>query len=147
MDTFNNHLHLPVTKVDFAAPMLERLAGVSDPEAKRKAIGAAFIDVFKAYATKLEAELGTKPKFLVQVGGRRRAGCCGCHIPHAARLCAAAPRCAVLCCAVLYCAVLCCAVLRCAVWPRTWDGCWGQAPGVESGPGWPAARACSTGPP
>ena len=47
MDTFNQHLHLPVTKVDDAARMLGRLKGVSDPEAKRKAIGSGFIDVFR----------------------------------------------------------------------------------------------------
>lgn len=71
MDTFNNHLHLPVTCIDHSGPMLEQLKGLSDPEAKRKAIGGAFIDVFKAYAEKLEKELGTKPRFLVQVGGGR----------------------------------------------------------------------------
>jgi GMP synthase (glutamine-hydrolysing) len=66
MDTFNEHLHLPVTKVDDAERMLKRLTGVSDPEAKRKAIGAEFIDVFSEFATKLETELGHKPRFLVQ---------------------------------------------------------------------------------
>ena len=66
MDTFNEHLHLPVTKVDDAERMLGRLKGVSDPEKKRKAIGAEFIDVFADYATKLESELGHKPRFLVQ---------------------------------------------------------------------------------
>ncbi|EFN56364.1 hypothetical protein CHLNCDRAFT_144859 [Chlorella variabilis] len=44
MDTFNQHLHLPVCKVDDADRMLGRLKGLSDPEAKRKAIGAEFID-------------------------------------------------------------------------------------------------------
>lgn len=45
MDTFNNHLHLPVTCIDHSKPMLDRLRGLSDPEAKRKAIGAEFIEV------------------------------------------------------------------------------------------------------
>lgn len=67
MSTFNEHLHLPVVLVDHSKQMLARLAGVSDPEAKRKAIGAEFIEVFKAYATELEKKLGKKPKFLVQV--------------------------------------------------------------------------------
>lgn len=66
MDTFTNHLHLPVTKVDHSEVMLTRLKGLKDPEAKRKAIGAEFIEVFKAAATEIEQRLGSKPKFLVQ---------------------------------------------------------------------------------
>ncbi|GIL72048.1 hypothetical protein Vretimale_551 [Volvox reticuliferus] len=66
MDTFNNHLHLPVTCVDHSKVMLDRLRGLTDPEAKRKAIGAEFIEVFKNYACELEQKLGKKPKFLVQ---------------------------------------------------------------------------------
>ncbi len=66
MDMFKNHLHLPVTCVDHSKAMLDRLKGLSDPEAKRKAIGAEFIEVFKAYADELNAKLGKKPKFLVQ---------------------------------------------------------------------------------
>jgi GMP synthase (glutamine-hydrolysing) len=66
MDTFNEHLHLPVTKIDDAERMLGRLAGLTDPEAKRKAIGSGFIDVFSEYAATLEKELGHKPRFLVQ---------------------------------------------------------------------------------
>ncbi|GAB4817296.1 hypothetical protein N2152v2_004342 [Parachlorella kessleri] len=66
MTTFQQHLHLPVTKVDDAERMLGRLRGKTDPEAKRKAIGAEFIDVFSDYAHQLEKELGHKPRFLVQ---------------------------------------------------------------------------------
>ncbi len=46
-------LHLPLVAVDASAVFLERLAGASDPERKRKIIGATFIDVFEAEATKL----------------------------------------------------------------------------------------------
>ena len=46
-------LHLPLVFVDASALFLGRLDGVVDPEAKRKAIGAAFIDVFEAEAAKL----------------------------------------------------------------------------------------------
>jgi GMP synthase (glutamine-hydrolysing) len=46
-------LHLPLVFVDASALFLERLNGVTDPEAKRKIIGATFIDVFEAEATKL----------------------------------------------------------------------------------------------
>ena len=43
-------LELPVHFVDAAELFLTRLAGVSDPEAKRKIIGATFIDVFEGEA-------------------------------------------------------------------------------------------------
>lgn len=66
MSTFSQHLHLPVTKIDDSQRMLDRLRGVSDPEAKRKAIGAEFIHVFSEFATKMEKELGHKPRYLVQ---------------------------------------------------------------------------------
>jgi GMP synthase (glutamine-hydrolysing) len=46
-------LDLPLRFVDASSLFLERLAGVSDPERKRKIIGGAFIDVFEAEATKL----------------------------------------------------------------------------------------------
>jgi GMP synthase (glutamine-hydrolysing) len=69
MEMFTQHLHLPVTKVDHSEMMLARLAGVTDPEKKRKIIGAEFIEVFKNFADKMETDLGHKPKFLVQVRG------------------------------------------------------------------------------
>ena len=46
-------LHLPLAFVDASALFLERLAGVSDPETKRKVIGATFIDVFEKEAVRL----------------------------------------------------------------------------------------------
>ena len=46
-------LHLPLVFVDASALFLDRLAGVADPEAKRKAIGATFIEVFEVEAAKL----------------------------------------------------------------------------------------------
>ena len=68
MATFTEHLHLPVTMIDRSKEMLAKLKGVSDPEAKRKAIGAEFIEVFKEYADTLQQRLGgEKAKFLVQV--------------------------------------------------------------------------------
>ena len=48
-------LGLPLEFVDAADLFLERLAGIVDPERKRKIIGATFIDVFEQRA----AELGT----------------------------------------------------------------------------------------
>jgi GMP synthase (glutamine-hydrolysing) len=46
-------LKLPLVFVDASTLFLDRLAGVTDPEKKRKVIGATFIDVFEAEATKL----------------------------------------------------------------------------------------------
>jgi GMP synthase (glutamine-hydrolysing) len=46
-------LDLPLVFVDASRLFLERLAGVVDPERKRKIIGATFIDVFEQEAAKL----------------------------------------------------------------------------------------------
>ena len=46
-------LQLPLVFVDAARLFLDRLAGVTDPERKRKIIGATFIDVFEAEAAKI----------------------------------------------------------------------------------------------
>jgi GMP synthase (glutamine-hydrolysing) len=46
-------LHLPLVFADASNLFLERLAGVTDPEKKRKIIGATFIDVFEQEAGKL----------------------------------------------------------------------------------------------
>ena len=66
METFEKHLHLPVTKIDTAERMMSRLRGVSDPELKRKAIGSEFIDCFAEFAKELEKTVGHEPRFLVQ---------------------------------------------------------------------------------
>jgi GMP synthase (glutamine-hydrolysing) len=66
MKMFTEKLHLPVTKIDAEARFLSKLAGVSDPEKKRKIIGAEFIGVFDDAARDLEKTLGKKPSFLVQ---------------------------------------------------------------------------------
>lgn len=46
-------LQLPLVAVDASALFLERLTGVTDPEQKRKIIGATFIEVFEAESRKL----------------------------------------------------------------------------------------------
>ena len=51
-------LKLPLVFVDASTLFLERLAGVTDPERKRKIIGAAFIEVFEAEAKKLATQQG-----------------------------------------------------------------------------------------
>jgi GMP synthase (glutamine-hydrolysing) len=50
---FAEKLRLPVEFADASALFLERLAGVTDPEEKRKRIGATFIDVFEERASAL----------------------------------------------------------------------------------------------
>ena len=63
---FKDELSLDVTVVDASERMLGALRGVSDPEAKRKKIGALFIDVFRDFREELTKRLGKTPKFLVQ---------------------------------------------------------------------------------
>jgi GMP synthase (glutamine-hydrolysing) len=55
MDMFVGKLHAKVIRVDAEAQFLGHLAGVSEPEAKRKIIGREFVEVFKAEAAKLKA--------------------------------------------------------------------------------------------
>jgi GMP synthase (glutamine-hydrolysing) len=50
---FREHYNIPLVHVHAEDLFLDRLAGVSDPETKRKRIGAAFIDVFDAEAHKV----------------------------------------------------------------------------------------------
>ncbi|MDP2506636.1 glutamine-hydrolyzing GMP synthase [Oceanobacter sp. 3_MG-2023] len=54
MEMFANNMGVKVIRADAEALFLGALAGVSDPEAKRKVIGGNFIDVFDAEATKLK---------------------------------------------------------------------------------------------
>ncbi|MFJ8259837.1 glutamine-hydrolyzing GMP synthase [Peribacillus asahii] len=54
MKTFSEGFHMNVIKVDAADRFLNKLAGVSDPEKKRKIIGNEFIYVFDDEAHKLE---------------------------------------------------------------------------------------------
>lgn len=55
MDMFAGKLHAKVIRVDASELFMGELAGVSDPEQKRKIIGRLFVDVFKAEAAKLKA--------------------------------------------------------------------------------------------
>ncbi len=58
---FRDNFHVPLVAVDAADRFLAKLAGVSDPEEKRKVIGTEYIRVFEEEALKLE-----DAKFLVQ---------------------------------------------------------------------------------
>jgi GMP synthase (glutamine-hydrolysing) len=59
MEMFAGKLHAKVIHVDASAQFLGQLAGVTDPEAKRKIIGREFVEVFKAEAAKLKGTSGT----------------------------------------------------------------------------------------
>jgi GMP synthase (glutamine-hydrolysing) len=58
MDMFAGKLHARVIRVDSSELFLGKLAGVSEPEQKRKIIGGLFVDVFKEQAAKLKAGTG-----------------------------------------------------------------------------------------
>jgi GMP synthase (glutamine-hydrolysing) len=53
VDLFRHHYNIPLVHVDASKQFLGELAGVTDPEIKRKTIGRLFIDVFEAEAKKL----------------------------------------------------------------------------------------------
>ena len=58
---FREHFGIPLVHVDASAMFLDGLAGVTDPEAKRKFIGRTFVEVFDAEAQKVGGA-----KFLAQ---------------------------------------------------------------------------------
>ena len=65
MQIFAENMGVKVIRVDAEERFLTALAGVSDPEAKRKIIGKTFIDVFADTARELSAE-GKGIQFLAQ---------------------------------------------------------------------------------
>jgi GMP synthase (glutamine-hydrolysing) len=72
VSAFRDTFKVPLVAVDAQKRFLERLEGVTDPELKRKAIGAEFISVFEEEAAKLAAPNGGEepdglpPRYLVQ---------------------------------------------------------------------------------
>jgi GMP synthase (glutamine-hydrolysing) len=61
---FRDHFKVPLVAVDAEERFLAKLAGVSDPETKRKLIGREFIRVFEEEAEKISSRLPAR--FLVQ---------------------------------------------------------------------------------
>jgi GMP synthase (glutamine-hydrolysing) len=61
VETFQNHYHVPLVHVQAQDRFLARLAGIEEPEEKRKRIGEEFIRVFEEEADKIGA-----CKYLVQ---------------------------------------------------------------------------------
>jgi GMP synthase (glutamine-hydrolysing) len=53
VETFGGHFHVPLVHVQAQERFLSRLAGVDDPEQKRKIVGEEFIRVFEEEARKL----------------------------------------------------------------------------------------------
>jgi GMP synthase (glutamine-hydrolysing) len=53
-ELFGGHFHMDLTVVDAREEFLDALAGVEDPERKRKIIGGIFVDVFKREATRFK---------------------------------------------------------------------------------------------
>ena len=54
IEVFRNQMHANLIYVDAVDRFLDKLAGVKDPETKRKIIGAEFIEVFAEEARKLD---------------------------------------------------------------------------------------------
>ena len=65
IDTFRKHFHISLTYVDASELFLSRLAGVGDPEKKRKIIGNTFIEVFEEESGKIAQGNGSF-EFLAQ---------------------------------------------------------------------------------
>jgi len=54
VSTFRDNFQIPLIAIDASERFLSRLAGVTDPEQKRKVIGAEFIRVFEEEAARLD---------------------------------------------------------------------------------------------
>jgi GMP synthase (glutamine-hydrolysing) len=66
VSAFRDTFKVPLVAVDAETRFLQKLKGVTEPEAKRKAIGAEFIRVFEEEATKLAGANGECARYLVQ---------------------------------------------------------------------------------
>jgi GMP synthase (glutamine-hydrolysing) len=63
---FRDHYNIPLVHVEAAPLFLGALAGVSDPEAKRKTIGRLFIETFEREAAKIASDGRGPVEFLAQ---------------------------------------------------------------------------------
>jgi len=61
VSNFSDHFHIQLRVVDWSKQFLNALEGVTDPQQKRKIIGAEFIEAFKSEASKIP-----NAKFLAQ---------------------------------------------------------------------------------
>lgn len=63
---FRDHYNIPLVHVQAQDTFLTALAGVEDPEVKRKTIGRLFIETFEAESKKIAADGKGAPQFLAQ---------------------------------------------------------------------------------
>jgi GMP synthase (glutamine-hydrolysing) len=61
VSTFRDHFHIDLRVIDWSERFLTALAGVTDPQQKRRIIGAEFIEAFKSEASNI-----TNARFLAQ---------------------------------------------------------------------------------
>jgi GMP synthase (glutamine-hydrolysing) len=61
VSTFKDHFHIDLRVLDWSGQFLKKLAGVIDPQQKRRIIGAEFIEAFKSESAKIP-----DAKFLAQ---------------------------------------------------------------------------------
>jgi len=73
VETFRNHFRVPLVHVEAEERFLSRLAGVSDPEDKRRAIGEEFIRVFEEESEKIATDARAKPVRPPNVGAAESA--------------------------------------------------------------------------
>ena len=71
VETFSGHFGVPLVHVQAQKRFLSRLAGVADPEEKRKIVGEEFIRVFEEEARKLGS--GARPESARADSGRAKA--------------------------------------------------------------------------
>ena len=62
VETFGGHFHVPLVHVDAEERFLAQLAGVTDPEEKRRAIGEEFIRVFEEESERLGRDQATSSR-------------------------------------------------------------------------------------
>jgi len=72
---FRDHYNIPLIHVDAGAQFLGQLAGVSDPETKRKTIGRVFVEIFDREAGKIDgarflAQGTLYPDVIESIGGK-----------------------------------------------------------------------------
>jgi GMP synthase (glutamine-hydrolysing) len=63
---FRGHFNIPLVHVDASEEFIQALAGVEDPEAKRKTIGKLFVDAFEAEARRMAGDGKGPVEFLAQ---------------------------------------------------------------------------------
>mgnify|MGYP001267677696 CR=1 FL=1 len=78
METFGRHLGVRVIHVDATTEFMGQLAGVSDPEAKRKIIGREFVEVFQRESKKIDdarwlAQGTIYPDVIESAGAKKKA--------------------------------------------------------------------------